>query len=210
MSLQQTRAQVRDLPLDTTTRGEWLAWLVAMDRGQLPRARAALELQDWRARLGLDGSVVGDRLAHAAAPAVAPAAADPRALARQGERDAAAWLEEFRGWMTESQRSAFHRRVVMQLGVAAMVDDRARSTQLVLEASNAWREIAHVVLANMRSPLTMLQDRGQETAAQWFNSTNAMAQAGRNMLGSAIPWGWLGLGVVGVAGALWVASRNNR
>lgn len=59
MNLSTTRALVRTLPLDTSTRGEWLAWCVAVDRGYVTAERAAAE--DWQTRLGLpDGSVAGD------------------------------------------------------------------------------------------------------------------------------------------------------
>lgn len=195
--LSTTRAAVRELPLEPRVRGQWLAWVVSVDRGDVPSSRVPVELQEWRRRLGLERSAtVGD------------AATDPspQAAARAGRRTAEEWLREWSLWMSGSQEAEFHRRVVMQLEVASQVPSAQRSRELTLAALQAWSEMAHTVIANVRSPLTLAQRQTMEQATHVFNGAVPVLQAGLDLARSSVPWLAVAFGLAAVGAVLVVTS----
>jgi len=138
---------------------------------------------------------------------VATDPSDPRAIARSGKRTAEQWLEQWSTWMSASQEEQFHRQVVMQLEVASQVADPTRSRELTLAAIRAWNDMAHVVIGNVRTPTTLLQQQTMEQASHLFNGAVPVLQAGLDLARSSVPWLAIGLGIAAVGAAL-VVSRT--
>lgn len=199
MNLTTTRALVRTLPLDTSTRGEWLAWCVAVDRGYVPAERAAAELEDWQTRLGLpDGSVVaGD---YRSPGEVLAAVRQVGLEAEQTQQDVTRYLQGggFLPGTLPARWGAWYRRF------RAWYDETEGSTWASLWGST-WDE-----LEGWQRELVAYREELARAAVRLQTTTTSIDRPRSNPItGAAAQLGMFALGAAALGGVLYLLSSSS-